>query len=295
VIPDFAQPYSSFLQDSQEMQALLRQHASSQASRDLFWRGIQLSEAVQPPTVMKILAKVAARELDRSPSGYGILGLATDAQMPTPDPTKSQPTVWDYRGLKSKPWHDDESSVSATLTRNFSTIRDEYEQASKFLRDHPDSALAKTGNWLSVFLYGVKGKNTGVEALCPKTFEIIDKLPFCRNFGFAMFSVLSPGTHLLAHTGSTNLRLRHHLALEVPTDRPAQIRVGTETREWKKGEVLVFDDSFEHEVTNQGSTPRVALIIDTWHPKLTEPDISFLSETIFSRFGKIDTSLPQDD
>jgi hypothetical protein len=52
----------------------------------------------------------------------------------------------------------------------------------------------------------------------------------------------------------------------------------------------VFDDSFEHEVTNHGSTPRVALIIDTWHPELTELDISFLSEPIFSRFGKINVS-----
>ena len=107
--------------------------------------------------------------------------------------------------------------------------------------------------------------------------------------------MLAPGTHLLAHTGSTNLRLRHHLALEVPSDPPSQIRVGTETREWVKGEVLVFDDSFEHEVTSSGSMQRVALIVDTWHPGLSEADVSFLSETIFSRYGKIDVSIPKDD
>ncbi len=36
-----------------------------------------------------------------------------------------------------------------------------------------------------------------------------------------------------------------------------------------------------------GSTPRVALIVDVWHPSLSEYDIAFLNEKIFSRFGKI--------
>ena len=46
-----------------------------------------------------------------------------------------------------------------------------------------------------------------------------------------------------------------HLALAAPTRRAtglgcARIRVGNETRRWRAGRVLFFDDSFEHEVFN---------------------------------------------
>jgi aspartyl/asparaginyl beta-hydroxylase (cupin superfamily) len=40
-------------------------------------------------------------------------------------------------------------------------------------------------------------------------------------------------------------------------------------REWQEGEVLLFDDSFEHEVFHDGVGPRVVLIVDVWHPQLT--------------------------
>ena len=44
--------------------------------------------------------------------------------------------------------------------------------------------------------------------------------------------------------------------------RGAGIRVGTETREWRAGECLIFDDSFEHEVWHDGDSDRVVLICD---------------------------------
>ena len=33
-------------------------------------------------------------------------------------------------------------------------------------------------------------------------------------------------------------------------------------------QVLVFDDSFEHEVANDTALPRLVLIVDLWHPGL---------------------------
>ena len=47
-----------------------------------------------------------------------------------------------------------------------------------------------------------------------------------------------------------------------------RIRVGTEERTWAAGQCLVFDDSFEHEVWHEGSTDRIVLICDMWHPQL---------------------------
>ena len=39
---------------------------------------------------------------------------------------------------------------------------------------------------------------------------------------------------------------------------------------WKEGEVLLFDDSYEHEVWNDATSTRAVLIIDLWHPEITE-------------------------
>ena len=33
--------------------------------------------------------------------------------------------------------------------------------------------------------------------------------------------------------------------------------------------MLVFDDSFEHDVWNDGDAARFVLIVDIWHPELT--------------------------
>ena len=72
------------------------------------------------------------------------------------------------------------------------------------------------------------------------------------------------GTHLAAHCGPSNFRLRCHLGLVVPSG--VRIRVGDEVREWEAGKCLIFDDSFEHEVWHDGDEDRVVLICDLWHP-----------------------------
>jgi len=49
------------------------------------------------------------------------------------------------------------------------------------------------------------------------------------------------------HCGPSNTRIRAHLGLVVP-EGCCRMRVANETIEWKEGKIIVFDDSFEHEV-----------------------------------------------
>jgi len=83
-------------------------------------------------------------------------------------------------------------------------------------------------------------------------------------------SVLAPGSHLKPHCGPTNHRVRLHLGLVVPEG--ASITCGGETRNWLEGKVLAIDDSFEHEVWNNATTPRAILLVDVWHPLLDAKD-----------------------
>lgn len=54
--------------------------------------------------------------------------------------------------------------------------------------------------------------------------------------------------------------------MPVPVPVPVRVPLWWQVREWKVGECLIFDDSFEHEVWHDGSTDRVVLICDLWHP-----------------------------
>ncbi len=83
-----------------------------------------------------------------------------------------------------------------------------------------------------------------------------------------LFSVFTPGTHLLAHRGVTNTRVVAHLPLIVPPD--CALRVGGEDHAWQEGRVVVFDDTYEHEAWNRSDQIRVVLIFDLWNPHLTE-------------------------
>lgn len=51
----------------------------------------------------------------------------------------------------------------------------------------------------------------------------------------------------------------------------ARIRVADETRGWKTGRFIVFDDSFEHELWFEGASAnkmRLVLVLDLWHPEI---------------------------
>ncbi|TKS87329.1 Aspartyl/asparaginyl beta-hydroxylase [Collichthys lucidus] len=62
--------------------------------------------------------------------------------------------------------------------------------------------------------------------------------------------------------------LRMHLGLVIPK-HGCRIRCTDQTREWDEGKVLIFDDSFEHEVWQDADSYRLIFIVDVWHPELT--------------------------
>ena len=65
-----------------------------------------------------------------------------------------------------------------------------------------------------------------------------------------------------------------HVPLDIPSEDASKcgIRVGGETRRWTSGEPLVFDDTYEHETWNHTDTSRVILLMDLWHPELSQAE-----------------------
>eukprot|EP01098_Paradermamoeba_levis_P001841 TRINITY_DN1210_c0_g5_i1.p1 TRINITY_DN1210_c0_g5~~TRINITY_DN1210_c0_g5_i1.p1 ORF type:complete len:209 (+),score=83.57 TRINITY_DN1210_c0_g5_i1:306-932(+) len=133
--------------------------------------------------------------------------------------------------------------------------------------------------WSVFFLWREGKKEEQNCSLCPRTTEIVSQLPdLLENMeqGYVYFSIIEPGGHVRPHFGPSNLRLRLHLGLSLPPgeeNKKCWVRVEQEKRSWEEGKVIVFDDSFDHEVHNQSSFPRVVLIVDVWHPDLTHIEI----------------------
>ncbi|TAN07806.1 MAG: tetratricopeptide repeat protein [Rhodanobacteraceae bacterium] len=108
---------------------------------------------------------------------------------------------------------------------------------------------------------------------CPRTVEVLNKLPLVHIRGHApevLFSILTPGSHILKHHGVTNTRLVTHLPLIIPED--CAISVGGIEHAWQEGRCVTFDDTFEHEAWNRSDKLRAVMILDAWHPDLTEAE-----------------------
>jgi len=141
------------------------------------------------------------------------------------------------------------------------------------LLDNPD--------WGAFFLVkdGVTVESNA--ARCPRTFAAVSQVPLCRidhRTPSVLFSLLRPGARIPPHHGFTNARLIAHLPLIVPPG--CALRVGNETRCWHEGEILLFDDSIEHEAWNPSAEPRVVLIFDVWRPELAEEERRLIAATL---------------
>jgi phosphatidylglycerophosphate synthase len=266
---------------------LLSRHDSPNL-RELYWYDLRLRDAVSWRGIAKVvLWNLGAARRDEIAGNYALVNLYY-AEPAADGMDAPAPTVWHCRSLETRPFFDGDSEVKRALEGYADVITAEFLKLADRLDIHPDNpSLTRSGLWTGLFLYGVRGeRNAAVCDLCPETARLVRSLPLCRNFGFVMFSGLEPGSHIAAHTGSSNLRLRHHLGVVVPESDGPRIRVGKEERSWRQGKCLAFDDGFDHEVHHAGTRPRVVLSVDVWHPSLSERDVECLSHPVFQTFGK---------
>ena len=88
----------------------------------------------------------------------------------------------------------------------------------------------------------------------------------------AGISRLEPGAAIRPHTGPTNRRWTLHLGLVVDAadvDRLTLTVAGTaRAGAWVQGKVVLFDDSYEHDVVHAGARDRVVLDLSIDHPAL---------------------------
>ncbi|KGL97091.1 Aspartyl/asparaginyl beta-hydroxylase, partial [Charadrius vociferus] len=188
-----------------------------------------------------------------------------------------QRSLYNVKGLKAQPWwtarETGYTELVKSLEKNWKLIRDEGlavmdKRRSLFLPE--DENLREKGDWSQFTLWQQGRKNENACKSVPKTCTLLERFPEatgCRR-GQIKYSIMHPGTHVWPHTGPTNCRLRMHLGLVIPKEG-CRIRCAQENRTWEEGKVLIFDDSFEHEVWQDAENYRLIFIVDVWHPELT--------------------------
>lgn len=238
-------------------------------------------------------------------------------QMPTTyaDP-RQKPTFLYFPGLPTTPWFERALFPwYEELESRYSEIRDELlavvqdsEELVPFL-DSPVNVqglpfMGSTGaskadpQWDAYFFHRHGIRYDEHCAKCPTTTAALDAVPIVRIRDHApecLYSVLSPGAHILSHRGVTNTRTVTHLPLIVPGN--GALRVAGEARAWQEGRCFSFDDTFLHEAWNHSDQTRVVLLLDSWNPHMTDVEQLAVAELVaaigdFSQ--ETNTSIPGD-
>lgn len=158
------------------------------------------------------------------------------------------------------------------LEARWPAIRQELERLLEHPEDIPafhqispdQKRISKGDNWktFGLFVYGQRVDENC--AICPHTAQAVSEIPGMRT---AMFSILKPHYHIVPHKGPTRAVVRAHLGLIVPKDREKLwIRVDDQILHWDEGKVILFDDSYEHEVRNDTDELRAVLFLDIDRP-----------------------------
>ncbi len=250
---------------------------------NLYFEDLPISEVRKIKGLKLLLSAVAKESYDAVGINHGIKRVLIRKE----GSPEFSGIIWDYRP-KGKPV-EISNDFTKLLEENFEAIQNEYKKVKSLKIKFPDSDSLTNNSGLWSFLpFFSKGGSPIAELHqeCPVLSKIFLSAPINVTYGFCSFSILSPGTTIAAHRGSTSFRFRYHLGLEVPEPGKCKIRVGDEWIYWEQGKSFSFDDSFEHEVVHSGSKDRGILIIDLWPDRIPKNVIAFLEKnSAFKNFG----------
>ncbi|MEM7357620.1 MAG: aspartyl/asparaginyl beta-hydroxylase domain-containing protein [Pseudomonadota bacterium] len=180
---------------------------------------------------------------------------------------------FDWSGVFTAGTNDITSELAAALEQKVAQSQLRPYLPENSISEGPLKELAGSLEWTALDLFKDGVENTDTSSLFPKTMALLDQVPLYalgeQPFE-VFFSLLKPGQEIAPHYGQSNHALTVHLALDVPPD--CYLEVAGEQRQWQRGELLIFDDSFLHSAHNQSSELRIVLIFSVWQPSLSSAE-----------------------
>jgi aspartyl/asparaginyl beta-hydroxylase (cupin superfamily) len=207
---------------------------------------------------------------------------------------QQQPSMFYFPGLPQKQfyersefaWAAEMEAAIPDMCNELQSILAQDTEFKPYIEAHPDrprpnNTLLDDPSWGAYYFWkdGIIVSENADK--CPKTMAALARTPMPKidsRSPMALYSLLKPGTHIAPHHGLLNTRLICHVPLILPGS--CALRVGNEVREWRENELIIFDDSFEHEAWNRSDKTRVVLLFEIWRPEINADERATLT-TIF--------------
>eukprot|EP00581_Thalassiosira_minuscula_P007558 CAMPEP_0183703464 /NCGR_PEP_ID=MMETSP0737-20130205/1200_1 /TAXON_ID=385413 /ORGANISM="Thalassiosira miniscula, Strain CCMP1093" /LENGTH=345 /DNA_ID=CAMNT_0025930223 /DNA_START=101 /DNA_END=1138 /DNA_ORIENTATION=+ len=209
-----------------------------------------------------------------------------DLPLPEPAAPGHQPSEEHIDGLTAKAFWDVSSNAeffpwAEKLEENAHIIADEFKQQLLPTKEEADDSALFSGDsawqskvmgtgWSAFRLQRLGVWNVENCAKFPKTYDLLKELDIPLAVRGVCFARQTPGSGVAPHTDGRNFILTSHLGLKIPED--CWIKVGEEQQTWSEGKLTTLDTSFEHSTGNPSSEDRHVLIIDFWHPELSDAE-----------------------
>jgi aspartyl/asparaginyl beta-hydroxylase (cupin superfamily) len=162
-------------------------------------------------------------------------------------------------------WARSLESAASLIRKELLTILPRQAELPNFQEISGDQQrLSQDDGWKTFFFYAYGVRADENCRRCPATTRVVESLPGMKT---AFFSILAPGKHIPAHRGRYKGVIRAHLGLVIPEPKErCRIQVADQFAYWEEGRVLIFDDSYVHEVWNDTTGVRVVLFLDIVRP-----------------------------
>ena len=178
-------------------------------------------------------------------------------------------------------YNPDDFEWTELLKNNFKTIESDvlnYLEDSSLKPYFNKSLVSKSNYWktdgLLFWGYFVKKNRHTFKT----SWEVLKKIPGIVSISI---SVLEPGSSIKVHNGDTNAIIRVHLPIIVPEGLPnCSFTVVEETRPWKVGEPLLFNDAHLHKAQNLSNERRVVLLIDVIRPEFLNQQLEICAKVL---------------
>jgi len=175
---------------------------------------------------------------------------------------------WDVVSLPDQfPWAQELEAKADIIQNEFGA---KLSQAQLFASDSAWQNQVMGGGWSAVRLQRLGIWNEENCRQFPETYNLIRSLNIPLAVRGVCFARQAPGSGVQPHSDGRNFILTSHLGLKIPKD--CWIEVGGERKGWEEGKLTTLDTSFTHSTGNPSSDDRHVLIIDYWHPELTEAE-----------------------
>ena len=204
------------------------------------------------------------------------------------DGLTAQP-FWDVTANEQLfPWAKELEAKSQIIIDEFNANLLQTNEQSAFASDSVWQNQVMGEGWSAVRLQRLGVWNMENCAKFPQSYELLRSLKIPLAVRGVCFARQAPGSGVQPHSDGRNFILTSHLGLQIPND--CWIQVGDERRGWQEGKLTTLDTSFSHSTGNPSDSDRHVLIIDFWHPELTEAERAAL-EFVYDLRNKFESGL----